>query len=62
MSQGHYLEGAPDKLQRYVLVKQVAHRVHENALRLLPSQRDFQHVRMQRQRESVAVIRLPHRP
>ena len=43
------------------IVEQIAHGVHEDPLRRLPCERQLQHVRLQRQLEPVAVVRLPHR-
>ncbi len=57
----HDVEDALDVLERHVLVEEVAHRVDEDCLRLLPSQRELEHVRLQRQLEAVAVVRLTHR-
>ena len=57
----HHVEHALDVRERHILVEQVAHRVHEDRLRLLPLERQLQHLRLQRELEAVPVVRLPHR-
>lgn len=57
----HDIEHALDVLDRHVLVKEVAHRVHEDRLRLPPPKGQLQHVRLEGEREPVPIIRLPHR-
>ena len=48
-------------VERHVLVEQVAHRVDEDRLRLLPLERQVEHLRLERELEAVRVVRLPHR-
>jgi hypothetical protein len=47
-----------DEVVGDALVEQVAHRVHEDALRLLPQQRLFEHLRLKGQPKAVPVVRL----
>lgn len=43
-----------------LFMKQIAHRIDKYHLRLLPAERHRQHVRMQRDLESMPIIRLIH--
>lgn len=53
----HDVEDALDERERNVFVEEVAHRVYENRLRLSPVERQLQHLRLERQLETVAVVR-----
>ena len=61
MGMPHDVENLLYVLERHIFVEQVAHRVHENSLRLFPPQRQLEHVRLQRQPEPVAIVPLAHR-
>ena len=57
----HHPKYMVDKLIRYIRVKEIRHRINEYPAGLLPLQREFEHMRLQGQIESVGVIPLPHR-
>jgi hypothetical protein len=57
----HSGENVFDERQRYLLVEQVGHAVHEDPLWLLPVQRQINEVRMERDLESLSVTRVVHR-
>src|SRR5262249_23750787 len=50
-----------DKLKRHLFVKEIAHRVDEDRLRLPPMQGQLQHLWLEGQLEAVLVVCLPHR-
>jgi len=56
----HHIEDLLDEVDGHVFVEEVAHGVDEDDLRLLPTQRDFQCLRMQREFEAVNVVGLAH--
>ena len=56
----HDRECLLDELDRHIAVEQVAHRVDEDDLGLFPTQRRFQGVLMQGEREAVSIVGLPH--
>jgi hypothetical protein len=53
----HHVEHALDVRIRDADVKEVAHRVHEDRLRLLPRERELEHLRLEREREAVPTFR-----
>ena len=57
----HRAEDQLDVLKRHLVVKQVAHGIHEDALRLLPSQWQIQRIRVGGESEAVFVLALAHR-
>src|SRR5262245_51005188 len=54
----HHIHNTGDVILRYVLVKQVTHRIDENPLRLSPSQRVVELLRHQPQVEAL-FVRVP---
>ena len=60
VGQFHNLENALNIGKRNFSVEQIAHAVDENGLRVFPSQRQFQHVFLERQFETGGVVALPH--
>src|SRR5256885_14351004 len=57
----HDLEDLLYVSERNVLMKQVAHGVHEDRLRLLPPKWKLKHVWLQREFEAIPIVRLAHR-
>lgn len=49
-----------DKIERNVLMKEIGHRIHEDAPRLPPPQRNLQRIRLKRQFEGVSVLMNAH--
>ena len=57
---GHDIEHALDVGERHAVVEQIAHRVDEHGLRLLPPEWQLQHVRLQCRQETAGVVGLAH--
>src|ERR1039458_6986722 len=60
MGSSHCREDPLDVFQWHIVMKQVAHGIDENALRLLPFKRQLQCLWMQGQPKAVGILLLPH--
>jgi hypothetical protein len=61
MRSDHHVKYFVNVVLRHLDVKQIAHGVHEDPLRLSPSQWPIQHLRLQGQLETVSVVVRAHR-
>ena len=56
----HHVKDLLDVTEGHLLVEKVAHGIHEDPIRALPLQWQFQHVRLEREPEAVDVVPLSH--
>lgn len=60
MSFCHRSEDAADEAEGDLLMEEVTHRVHEDKSWAAPFERSLDQMRMERNVESVSVVRIPH--